>query len=65
MEVEASFPAGGESFVRAYVEGVHTRGSHADPASEWQECGTWETDGPAVLMAAATADAELNVEYPR
>ncbi|WP_370155971.1 Imm21 family immunity protein [Streptacidiphilus sp. EB129] len=36
----------------------------ADPASEWEECGTWETDGPAVLMDSATAGAELNVEYP-
>ncbi|MFE2543351.1 Imm21 family immunity protein [Actinacidiphila glaucinigra] len=25
----------------------------ADPAVEWQECGTWETDGPAATPAAA------------
>jgi hypothetical protein len=36
----------------------------ADPSIEWQECGTWETDGPAVLMDSAEAGADLNVEYP-
>ncbi|RAY10668.1 hypothetical protein DPM19_34435 [Actinomadura craniellae] len=36
----------------------------ADPATEWEECGTWETDGPAVLMDSAEAGADLNVEYP-
>ncbi|MET9515462.1 immunity 21 family protein [Streptomyces sp. NPDC002994] len=36
----------------------------ADPATEWEECGTWVTDGPAVLMDSAEAGAELNVEYP-
>ncbi|MEY9969611.1 hypothetical protein ABIA33_007700 [Streptacidiphilus sp. MAP12-16] len=35
-----------------------------DPESEWEGCGTWETDGPAVLMDSAIAGAELNVEYP-
>ncbi|MFB7286558.1 Imm21 family immunity protein [Actinacidiphila glaucinigra] len=36
----------------------------ADPAVEWQECGTWETDGPAVLMDSAEAGGLLGVEYP-
>ncbi|MFJ1563364.1 Imm21 family immunity protein [Streptomyces erythrochromogenes] len=36
----------------------------ADPATEWEECGTWVSDGPAVLMDSAEAGAELNVEYP-
>ncbi|MFI7358094.1 Imm21 family immunity protein [Streptomyces avidinii] len=36
----------------------------ADPATEWEECGTWMSDGPAVLMDSAEAGAELNVEYP-
>ncbi|MGW0784948.1 Imm21 family immunity protein [Streptomyces sp. NPDC002913] len=35
-----------------------------DPTVEWEECGVWETDGPAVLMDAATGGAELNIEYP-
>ncbi|MFF3404409.1 Imm21 family immunity protein [Streptomyces sp. NPDC002659] len=36
----------------------------ADPATRWEECGTWVTDGPAVLMDSAEAGADLNVEYP-
>src|SRR5690349_23596311 len=35
-----------------------------DPAVDWEECGTWETDGPAVLMDSVTAGTELNVAYP-
>lgn len=35
-----------------------------DPAAAWEECGTWVTDGPAVLMDAATAGPDLNVAYP-
>ncbi|WP_051810036.1 Imm21 family immunity protein [Actinoplanes subtropicus] len=35
-----------------------------DPAVDWEECGIWETDGPAVLMDSATAGIELNVAYP-
>lgn len=35
-----------------------------DPAVGWEECGVWETDGPAVLMDSATDGAELDVEYP-
>jgi hypothetical protein len=30
----------------------------------WEECGTWTTDGPAVLMDSVTAGAELGIEYP-
>ncbi len=36
----------------------------ADPATRWEECGAWVTDGSAVLMDTAEAGAELNVEYP-
>nr|WP_281278595.1 immunity 21 family protein [Streptomyces tateyamensis] len=36
----------------------------ADPTTVWEECGTWETDGPAVLMDSVTAGTELSVEYP-
>ncbi len=36
----------------------------ADPATVWEECGTWATDGPAVLMDSAEAGADLGVEYP-
>ncbi|MFE0007218.1 Imm21 family immunity protein [Streptomyces erythrochromogenes] len=31
----------------------------ADPATEWEERGTWMSDGPAVLISA-----EAGVEYP-
>jgi hypothetical protein len=30
----------------------------------WEECGIWETDGPATLMDSADVGAELNVTYP-
>ncbi|MGW4820527.1 Imm21 family immunity protein [Streptomyces sp. NPDC004227] len=36
----------------------------ADPATEWEECGTWTSDGPAVIMDSVEAGAELSVEYP-
>ncbi len=36
----------------------------ADPTTAWEECGVWETDGPAVLMDSVTAGDELGVEYP-
>ncbi|WP_406131721.1 Imm21 family immunity protein [Streptomyces sp. NBC_00989] len=36
----------------------------ADPATSWEECGTWLSDGPAVLMDSAEAGSELGVEYP-
>lgn len=36
----------------------------ADPASEWETCGTWVTDGPAVLMDSTTAGNALGVEFP-
>ncbi|MFF8476036.1 Imm21 family immunity protein [Streptomyces sp. NPDC015414] len=36
----------------------------ADPATPWDECGTWVSDGPAVLMDSAEAGSELDVEYP-
>jgi hypothetical protein len=35
-----------------------------DPAVDWEECGIWETDGPAVLMDSVTAGTDLNVAYP-
>ncbi|WP_042446944.1 Imm21 family immunity protein [Streptacidiphilus jiangxiensis] len=36
----------------------------ADPATSWEECGIWETDGPAVLLDSVTAGADLSIEYP-
>ncbi|MEV5947749.1 Imm21 family immunity protein [Streptomyces sp. NPDC051993] len=36
----------------------------ADPATVWEECGTWASDGPAVLMDSAEAGSDLGVEYP-
>ncbi|MGZ9928576.1 Imm21 family immunity protein [Streptomyces sp. NC-S4] len=36
----------------------------ADPATVWEECGTWVSDGPVVLMDAAEAGSDLGVEYP-
>ncbi|MEV0584505.1 Imm21 family immunity protein [Nonomuraea sp. NPDC050310] len=36
----------------------------ADPATAWEDCGVWETDGPAVLMDSVTAGAELGREFP-
>ncbi|MFE4330530.1 Imm21 family immunity protein [Streptomyces sp. NPDC056831] len=35
-----------------------------DPTTQWEKCGAWETDGPAVLMDSVTVGAELDVEYP-
>ncbi|MFD7972751.1 Imm21 family immunity protein [Streptomyces clavifer] len=36
----------------------------ADQATVWEECGTWASDGPAVLMDSAEAGSDLGVEYP-
>ncbi|MGW4789048.1 Imm21 family immunity protein [Streptomyces sp. NPDC004230] len=36
----------------------------ADSAAVWEECGTWVSDGPAVLMDSAEAGSELGIEYP-
>jgi hypothetical protein len=35
-----------------------------DPATVWQDHGTWTTDGPAVLMDSANAGTDLGVGYP-
>lgn len=35
----------------------------ADPATSWEECGSWVSDGPAVLMDSAEAGSELDTEY--
>jgi hypothetical protein len=35
-----------------------------DPATDWEDCGVWETDGSAVLLGAAVAGADLTVECP-
>ncbi|MFD7864801.1 immunity 21 family protein [Streptomyces sp. NPDC059783] len=51
--------ADSESGLKAAAEAVL-----ADPGTPWEECGTWITEGPAVLMDSAEAGAELNVEYP-
>ncbi|MER5312789.1 Imm21 family immunity protein [Streptomyces sp. NPDC002773] len=34
------------------------------PDTSWEECGIWETDGPAVLMDSAEAGADLGTAYP-
>jgi Immunity protein 21 len=36
----------------------------ADPATVWEECGEWETDGAAVLMDSVNAGSELGIPYP-
>ncbi|MET7622814.1 immunity 21 family protein [Streptomyces sp. NPDC005408] len=36
----------------------------ADPATQWEECGTWVSDGPATLMDSAETGSELDIEYP-
>ncbi|RST14879.1 hypothetical protein E2C00_33765 [Streptomyces sp. WAC05374] len=33
-----------------------------NPATAWEDCGTWTTDGPAVLMDSVNAGADLHVE---
>ncbi|MFC4516339.1 MULTISPECIES: Imm21 family immunity protein [Streptomyces] len=35
-----------------------------DPATDWEDCGVWETDGSAVLLDSAVAGADLALEYP-
>lgn len=35
-----------------------------DPATAWEDCGIWETDGPAVLMDSADVGADLGTRYP-
>lgn len=35
-----------------------------DPHTVWDDCGVWETDGPAVLMDSAGAGDDLGTEYP-
>lgn len=51
--------ASSESELKAAAEAVLT-----GPATQWEECGMWTTDGPAVLMDSAEAGTDLNVEYP-
>ncbi|MGW2111166.1 immunity 21 family protein [Streptomyces sp. NPDC001948] len=51
--------ADSETGLKAAAEAVLT-----DPATQWEECGMWITDGPAVLMDSAEAGTDLNVEYP-
>ncbi|MEV0371171.1 Imm21 family immunity protein [Streptomyces sp. NPDC050636] len=36
----------------------------AAPATAWEECGTWKTDGAAVLMDSVTSGTDLGIEYP-
>ncbi|MFE9045970.1 Imm21 family immunity protein [Streptomyces sp. NPDC007818] len=36
----------------------------SDPATPWEDCGVWETDGPAVLMDSAEAGKDLGAPYP-
>ncbi|WP_405922589.1 Imm21 family immunity protein [Streptomyces sp. NBC_00035] len=51
--------ADSEADLLAAAEAVMT-----DPSTEWEDCGMWQTDGPAILMDSAEAGADLNVEYP-
>lgn len=50
--------ADSEAALRAAADAVL-----ADPATPWEECGTWVSDGPAVLMDSAEAGSELGIEY--
>ncbi|MEV5781235.1 immunity 21 family protein [Streptomyces sp. NPDC052287] len=36
----------------------------SDPVTEWEECGMWSSDGPAVLMDSAEAGSALDMDYP-
>jgi hypothetical protein len=36
----------------------------ADPATPWEDGGTWTCDGPAVLMDSAIAGPDLGPRYP-
>ncbi|MFC9955990.1 Imm21 family immunity protein [Streptomyces nigra] len=51
--------ADSEAGLKAAADGIL-----ADPATEWEGCGTWVSDGPAVLMDSAEAGSELDIEYP-
>ncbi|WP_338777315.1 Imm21 family immunity protein [Streptomyces sp. DG1A-41] len=51
--------ADSEAGLRAPAEAVL-----AAPATEWEECGAWVSEGPAVLMDSAEAGSELGIEYP-
>lgn len=53
------FAAGSEADLVTAAEAVL-----AGPGGQWEECGVWETDGPAVLMDSATPGTEVNVAYP-
>ncbi|MFF5897595.1 Imm21 family immunity protein [Streptomyces argenteolus] len=37
----------------------------ADAETQWEDCGTWVSDGPATLMDSAEAGIDLTVEHPR
>ncbi|MFE4972678.1 Imm21 family immunity protein [Kitasatospora sp. NPDC056651] len=41
-----------------------SRAALHDPATPGEECGLWETGGPAVLMDSAEAGKSLGVPYP-
>lgn len=36
----------------------------AAPATVWEECGTWVTDGPVLLMDSSRMGSDLGIEYP-
>ncbi|CAM5463712.1 hypothetical protein SSPIM334S_01407 [Streptomyces spiroverticillatus] len=36
----------------------------ADPATAWDDCGSWTTDGPAVLMDAVASGSEVSASEP-
>ncbi|MFF9824600.1 Imm21 family immunity protein [Streptomyces albidoflavus] len=39
------------------------RATPGGPGTDWEECGVWVTDGPAVLMDSVEAGTGLGVEY--
>ncbi|MEU0066523.1 Imm21 family immunity protein, partial [Streptomyces albidoflavus] len=39
------------------------RAAPADPGTDWEECGVWVTDGPAVLMDSVEAGTGLGLEH--
>ncbi|MER7107896.1 Imm21 family immunity protein [Streptomyces sp. NPDC000229] len=51
--------ASSEAELTAAAERVLT-----SPSTAWEDCGTWTTDGPAVLMDSVSAGTDLDVTYP-
>ncbi|MGV9658142.1 Imm21 family immunity protein [Streptomyces koyangensis] len=56
--------AGASSDAELIAAARAARAALADPGVDREECGSWVTDGPAVLMDSVEAGADLGVEYP-